>query len=133
MPVSGASNLEESKAVTGLTLDFTYDFRIVATNSAGTTYGTNEKFTASGKPTVETKAATSLSETGATLNGLVNPNGAETKYSFEYRTTESYGTKTAEAPLAQLPIQSGKEKPGTKQNPSHLYRGDLIAAGHQPK
>jgi hypothetical protein len=93
---SGESNVEESKAVTGLALGTTYDFRITATNSEGTTHGANQKFTPSGKPTVETKAATSVAETGATLNGLVNPKGAETKYYFEYGTTTSYGTKTAE-------------------------------------
>ena len=94
---SGESNVEESKAITSLTLGKQYDFRIVATNSSKeTTYGSNQVFTPSGKPTVETKAATSIGETGVTLNGLVNPKGAETKYYFEYGTAESYGTKTAE-------------------------------------
>jgi hypothetical protein len=51
---------------------------------------------ASGKPFVETKPATSIGETIATLNGVVNPNGAETKYHFEYGTTTSYGKKTTE-------------------------------------
>jgi hypothetical protein len=48
-------------------------------------------------PTVTTGTATSLTETGATLLGTVNPNGIATKYYFEYGTTESYGSKTAEA------------------------------------
>jgi hypothetical protein len=39
---------------------------------------------ASGKPFVETNAATAITGTTATLNGVVNPNGAETKYYFEY-------------------------------------------------
>jgi hypothetical protein len=47
-------------------------------------------------PITITEAATSLTESGATLNGSVNPNGHETKYYFEYGTTTSYGTKTAE-------------------------------------
>ena len=38
---AGESKVEESKAVTGLTLGTTYDFRIVATNADGTTYGNN--------------------------------------------------------------------------------------------
>ncbi len=52
---------------------------------------------ASGKPFVETKLATGVSFEGATLNGIVNPNGAETKYYFEYGGTTKYGKKTAEA------------------------------------
>ena len=51
---------------------------------------------ASGKPFVETKPATKVGETTATLNGVVNPNGATTKYYFEYGTTIAYGSKTTE-------------------------------------
>ena len=52
---------------------------------------------ASGPPSVETKAALGITETYATLHGTVNPNGAETKYYFEYGTSESYGSETGEA------------------------------------
>jgi hypothetical protein len=54
---------------------------------------------ASGKPLVETKAATGVVEKEATLNGVVNPNGAATKYHFEYWLTgeEKKAVKTAEA------------------------------------
>ncbi len=41
---SGTSSVEESKAVTGLATDTTYHFRIVATNSGGTTYGSDQAF-----------------------------------------------------------------------------------------
>jgi hypothetical protein len=52
---------------------------------------------ASGLPTVETKPATGVSATAATLNGVVNPNGAETKYHFDYGAPPPfYGKKTAE-------------------------------------
>jgi hypothetical protein len=94
---SGTSDLEESKAVTGLTASTKYHFRLVTTNSNGTTDGLDQVLTTSAVPKAETKAATGVTETGATLNGTVNPEGSETKYYFEYGTTESYGTKTAEA------------------------------------
>jgi hypothetical protein len=96
---SGTSNLEESKVITGLTESTTYHFRIVATNSNGTTDGLDEVFTtlAAKLPKVETKAASGVTKIEATLNGAVNPEGLEAKYYFEYGTTESYGTKTAEA------------------------------------
>jgi hypothetical protein len=51
---------------------------------------------ASGAPTVETKPATGVSATAAALNGVVNPNGAETKYHFDYGVSPFYGKKTAE-------------------------------------
>jgi hypothetical protein len=51
---------------------------------------------ASGKPSAETKAATKVAEKEATLNGVVNPNGAATKYYFEYWKTATEKLKTAE-------------------------------------
>src|SRR5262249_6817129 len=46
-------------------------------------------------PTVETKPASSITTTSATLNGTVNPNGgAVSECTFEYGTTPAYG-KTA--------------------------------------
>jgi hypothetical protein len=52
---------------------------------------------AAAKPFVETNAATSLEETTATLNGVVNPNGVATKYWFEYGTEKGKLTsKTTE-------------------------------------
>ncbi len=93
---SGTVGVEESKAIKGLTPGVTYHFRIVATNSKGTADGSDQTLYTATKPTVETKSATSIGEAGATLNGSVDPRGAETKYYFEYGTTESYGTKTAE-------------------------------------
>jgi hypothetical protein len=46
-------------------------------------------------PTASTKAATSVSASGATLNGTVNPNGVSVSGSFEYGTTTSYGSATS--------------------------------------
>jgi hypothetical protein len=42
---SGTSGVKETKAITGLAGGTKYDFRIVATNGDGTTYGANEAFT----------------------------------------------------------------------------------------
>ena len=49
-----------------------------------------------GVPAAETRAPTSVVNTGVTLNGIVNPRGFETTYYYEYGTTISYGMKTTE-------------------------------------
>jgi hypothetical protein len=52
-------------------------------------------------PVVETKAAGSVTPSGATLNATVNPKGAEiTECKFEYGTSAAYG---ASAPCSKLP------------------------------
>jgi hypothetical protein len=51
----------------------------------------------SSSPIVTPGSPASIGEKEATLQGTVNPDGTETKYYFEYGTTESYGSKTVEA------------------------------------
>jgi hypothetical protein len=94
---SGTGAAAVSAAVTGLTIGRTYHFRVVATSDAGTSRGADKTFVSSTAPAVTTKAASSVADTTARLNGSVNPNGQATTYYFEYGTSTSYGTKTAAA------------------------------------
>jgi len=96
LPGSGTSAVEVSAAISGLTANATYHFRISATNAGGTSKGSDETFkTPPNAPTDVTKAASAVAQTAATLNATVNPNGGEvSKCEFEYGETNSYG-KTA--------------------------------------
>ena len=83
--------------ISGLTASTTYHFRIVATNSAGTRYGSDETFTTlppTGFPIVTTKPATNVATSAATLNGLLDPHGLTTSVHFQYGTTTNYGRTT---------------------------------------
>ena len=46
-------------------------------------------------PSVSTGGASSITQSGATVSGTVNPNGQSTTYSFQYGTTTSYGSATS--------------------------------------
>ena len=93
---SGTANTAVSANLTGLTPGTTYHYRVVATNSSGTARGADGIFTTSSAPVAVTGSATSITVTSATLNGTVDPNGRATAWYFEYGTSTSYGTKTAE-------------------------------------
>jgi hypothetical protein len=87
-----------SASINGLTANTIYHFRVVATNSAGTTHGTDRTFTtltATGPAVVMTNPASLIASFSATLNGTVNPHGLSTNVHFEYGTTSSYGSATA--------------------------------------
>ena len=53
------------------------------------------------RPDVTTGPVANLAQSTVTLTGRVNPNGAETTYTFEYGTTRVYGTQ-APAPPASV-------------------------------
>ena len=91
---SGTANIAVSANLTGLTPGATYHYRVVATNSSGTTRGADGIFTTSAAPVAVTGSATSVTVTSATLNGTVDPNSRATSWYFEYGTSTSYGSKT---------------------------------------
>ncbi|PYI46932.1 MAG: hypothetical protein DMF11_07460, partial [Verrucomicrobia bacterium] len=71
---------------------------IVATNSSGTTHGSDTTFTTlslTGPAIVTTNPATNVLNSSATLNGTVDPHGLSTSVQFQYGTTTSYGSTTA--------------------------------------
>jgi phosphodiesterase/alkaline phosphatase D-like protein len=91
---AGTTSVAITASLTALTPGATYYFRVAATNSAGTTKGLIASFTPVAQaPTVSTGAATSVSTSGATLHGTVNPNGlAVTDAHFEYGTDSNLAT-----------------------------------------
>jgi len=126
---SGTSALPESAFIAGLTPNTTYHFRIVATNIFGTTTGSDQTFTTSPPPPdAITGAATSISSTGATLNGTVNPNGSATTYYFDYGTTTAYSM----GPTAVTSAGSGtsvipESAVVTGLTPGTIYHFQLVA------
>jgi Divergent InlB B-repeat domain len=84
-------------------------------------------------PYAETDAATGVSATGATLKGVLDPEGSEleTKYFFRYGTTTQYGTTVAyrSVPAANTPIPDpeGVSEPLNGLAPSTSYDFQLVA------
>ena len=94
---TGTTDRNVTANISGLTAHATYHFRIVATNSAGTTVGSDRTFTtlsATGAPVVITNLATLIASFSATLNGSVDPHGLPTTVYFQYGTTTNYGNTT---------------------------------------
>ncbi|MFZ4521016.1 MAG: PKD domain-containing protein [Bacteroidales bacterium] len=108
--------------LTGLTPVTTYHCRIKGVNSYGTGYGMDTVFTTNGTvpAMVITNNATSITSTGATLNGHVNANGTPTDVTFQYGLTPAYGS-TATVYTVYGNIMEPVSKPISGLLPGTLY------------
>ncbi|HET7590846.1 MAG TPA: hypothetical protein VFK14_11780 [Solirubrobacterales bacterium] len=111
-PYSGSEMHEVEAKVEGLRGGTIYHERILGTNSNGSIGGEDITFTTNG-PTVSSTEAADVDVDAATLEALVNPNGDETTYRFQYLTEaqfEASGWAGAnEAPVGGQGLGSGTE------------------------
>jgi hypothetical protein len=102
----GAGAVAAITGLSGLAPNTTYHYRLIGTNSFGTTFGSDQQFTTSGPPRIINEPTVGITHEAATIKAQVNPDQFATKYHFEYGETKSYGT---EVPLGGASIGSGAE------------------------
>jgi hypothetical protein len=108
-PVDGP---DVQAALTGLTSNTTYHYRVIAVNGADTEVGGDMTFTTTANPAppgVADSRSSAITPAGVTLAGNVDPRGAPTTYYFQYGTTTSYG--------ARRPTPAGELAPGIGEVP----------------
>ncbi len=130
---SGTTAAAVNYSMSGLSPNTTYHYRVVATNSGGTSRGSDVTFTtgtALTAPTVQSLAATLVTSTTAQMNGSINPNGLSTSGYFEYGTTTSYGSTTGPGTFSgttAIAIQSGWS--GLAPSTTYHYRAVATNSG----
>lgn len=124
---SARADADVTASLTGLAPATSYHYRIVASSGAGTTVGGNGIFNTSAAPTVVSGAATDLTASSATLNGVVNPEGLATRWYFRYGLTTAYGSKTATKSIAASPNDSQVSSAITDLAPQQTYHFRLEA------
>jgi phospholipase C len=130
LPGGGTSPVAVSAALTSLSPSTAYHFRIVATSPGGTSVDADRTFTTlANQPAVSTKPASAVTQTSATFNATVNPNGGEVSdCHFEYGAGESYGSSV---PCSSLPGSGNAEvavsAAVTGLTPNTAYRFRIVA------
>jgi len=123
----GSTTLNDS--ITGLTPATQYHYRVTAANSGGVAYGADQSFTTgAAAPQAVTTGATMVTETAATLNGEINPEGLATSVSFQWGLTAAYGNSTPALTLGNGSQSSLTSQRLTGLTPGSLYHFRVTAA-----
>ena len=77
-------------------------------------------------PTVSTVAASGIATRGATLNGIVNPNGRATTYTFEFGTTTAYGRSTTVTAAGSANLAQPVRAAVVSLAPATVYHARLV-------
>jgi hypothetical protein len=136
-PGSGSGDVEVSADLAGLNGGSTYHFRIVAANAepGGTATGSDQIFTTPG-PAIRGESAAPVTETEATINGEINPNGKATSFHVEYLTEAQFlangyaEAKSVPAPPEEIGSGAGffeVSQPLTDLTPDTTYHFRLVA------
>jgi hypothetical protein len=104
---AGAQNVAPI-TITGLKAATTYHYRLVASNTYGTTYGQDETTTTvAAVANLSTDPASGVDNLGADLNGSYDADKYDVHYYFEYGPTTAYGTTVPVPPGNLVPGGSG--------------------------
>ena len=101
----------------------------MATNGSGQSVGADHTFKTAGHPppAVATGPATGVTSTTATVTGVVNPNGANTTYEFQFGLTTAYGMQTAAATLAAGSVPVPVSQTLTGLTPGTVFHYRIVA------
>src|SRR6185369_6957888 len=114
--------------ITGLQSETKYYLRLVATNENGSSYSAATTFTTiSLAPLVKIKQTVDVTETTATLHGMINPNSLPTSFYFEYGPTPTYGLVTQSYPISDTTEFINVSAPVINLQPRQTYYYRLIA------
>ncbi len=87
-----------------------YHFRLIAKVGPEVETGSDEEFKTLGPPTISAEHVVSVAFTEATLKALVNPEGFDTEYHFEYTTQEDFDAHGFIGAQSTTPIDIGSAR-----------------------
>ena len=119
-----------SADISGLSEYTLYHYRLVTTNSIGTTHGADRTFYSSPPivPDIQGTAASNITPTSAMISAQINPGYGMTIYIVEYGLSASYDQHTAPGPaLGPDNVLHSVSQGLTKLSPATTYHYRLVA------
>ena len=123
---SGFGDQPESATLAELQPNTLYHYRVIATNASGTREGVDHTLmTLPNPPAATTEGVSALGQSSATLNGTIDPQGAQTSYYFEYSGPGTFSMVSGEAGAGSGATAATAPVNGLSPKTTYKYR--LIA------
>lgn len=135
---SGTSAVSVMQGISDLLPGSIYHYRVVASNRFGDASGADRTFKTKGHPPpgATTGAAILIGHRGATVTGVIAPNGEATTYLFQYGLTSGYGSQTfsATVPASSPPVNVSDQLQGLAPGTAFHFRivalhGGIVSYG----
>lgn len=128
---AGSDPVPVRESLTGLLPNTVYHYRVVATHAGGVVKGADATLRTAvpvAPPRAVTQVARAVGAISSVLRGKVVPNGAQTKYHFQYGPTVEYGQTTPGGVVAGDAAPARVAEPLTGLRPYTRYHVRLVAA-----
>jgi phospholipase C len=122
----GASS--PAQPISGLATGTRYYYRVVATNSVGTTIGSVISFAPTTGPKITLNNAKSITSSSATLSGTINPEDSATTAHFEWGVGNGIDQVTPDTAIGSGKVKIPFSVTLTGLTPGTLYSFRLVAA-----
>ena len=119
----------ETQTLSDLSPATTYYYEAVADNAtASTTASSVEQFTtAPGPPAISNVTVDAVTDTTATIDFSIDPQGSDTRYVINYGPDSSYGQQTQSVDIGATPGTQSLSATLTGLSPNSPYHFDLVA------
>ena len=128
---SGTSTVSVKTGISKLTPGTVYHFRVIASNSQGSSVGKDRSFKTAGvapaPPAVFTGGAFHRTLNGALLSGVIASVRSAASYKFQFGLTPAYGTETASFNIAARPFPQPVTFTVTGLEAHRIYHYRLVA------
>ncbi|HEY5051813.1 MAG TPA: hypothetical protein VII45_00210 [Solirubrobacterales bacterium] len=124
-PLTEATSV--SSTLPGLVPETTYRYRFGASNANGSSFSTEKTITPHWVDRIKTEEATGIGRFVATLNGSFNGTNEDTHYHFEWGTTTSYGSESAENDAGTTTGSTPMSFEATGLAPGTIYHYRVVA------
>jgi hypothetical protein len=119
---SDSTTHELNAQLTDLSPGTEYHYRLLASGTNGTSYGSDGTFKTSGPPNVISEFASSGTQSSVVVGAFIEPNKLDTHYQVEYGTSESYGAITSPVDMGTSAGEVTKELAGLRVGTTYHYR-----------